>query len=55
MRLGGAAQVKQEGNRHVSDLQGQGSETHGNGRASLSLHVLFCLGERAVRVITCHC
>lgn len=39
-------QVKQEGNRHVSDLQGQGSGTHGD---SLSLALS---GERAVCAIT---
>lgn len=41
-------QVKQEGNRHVSDLQGQGSGTHGD---SLSL-ALSLSGERAVCAIT---
>lgn len=40
-RLGEAAQVRQEGNRHVGDLQGQGSQTHGDSLPSLSLSLVL--------------
>lgn len=34
--------MKQERNRHVSDLQGQGSETHSNSHLSLSPSLSVC-------------